>query len=219
MFSFYIPSLSQPASKEIFAPKLQIRKHLCDSIELVIININKHLIKEIVWLKNDSISLDRSTEEKSTLFGGKNGEGTNDTHFRFPSSAVVYKDQLYIADLFNHRIQSWKLMDTKAYTVISDDAGYWNNLQLHYPTDVFINSKGQLFITDQEKHRVVLFDNEKKSLITVAGGNGRGIRNDQFRSPSGIFVHEKTGNIYVADTYNQRIQKWIPGNKQGITVA
>jgi len=219
MFFYHAAVISQAPSSTLLVSKLQLRVNSCESVELSITGVNKHLIKELTWFKDDTVLVSKSEKRNSFLYGGKDGEGINDTHFRFPSSAVFYKDRLYIADLFNHRIQSWKLMDAKAYTVISYDTVYEDNQQLHYPTDVFINSKGQLFITDQEKHRIVLFDIEKKSLITVAGGNGRGIRNDQFRSPSGIFVHEKTGNIYVADTYNQRIQKWIPGNKQGITVA
>lgn len=210
---------SQPTDKGIFAPKLHARENTCESIELIISNINKHLIREIRWLKNDSILVGRSMEGKQLLFGGKNGEGSDDAHFRFPSSAVVHKDQLYIADLFNHRIQTWELKGTKASTLIGNTNDNWSDPELNYPSDVFIDSKGQLYIADQENNRIVLFDSKTKSLITVAGGNGRGSSAKQLKSPSAVFVHEKTGNIYVADTYNQRIQKWEPGSKNGITVA
>jgi len=210
---------SQPADKGIFAPKLHARETTCESIELIISNINKHLIREVCWLKNDSILVGRSMEGKQLLFGGKNGEGSDDAHFRFPSSAVVHKDQLYIADLFNHRIQTWELKGTKASTLIGNTNDNWSDPELNYPSDVFIDSKGQLYIADQENNRIVLFDSKTKSLITVAGGNGRGSSAKQLKSPSAVFIHEKTGNIYVADTYNQRIQKWEPGSKKGITVA
>ncbi len=36
--------------------------------------------------------------------------------------------------------------------------------------------------------------------------------------PSDVFV-DKSGNIYVADYGNNRIQKWMPGASEGITVA
>lgn len=54
--------------------------------------------------------------------------------------------------------------------------------------------------------------------VVVAGGNGRGSALNQFDNPEDIFV-DKAGNIYIADTYNNRIQKWIPGATQGVTVA
>jgi hypothetical protein len=43
--------------------------------------------------------------------------------------------------------------------------------------------------------------------ITVAGGNGEGSAANQFSYPTGLFV-DASGNIYVADSYNHRIQKW-----------
>src|SRR2546421_6970263 len=54
--------------------------------------------------------------------------------------------------------------------------------------------------------------------ITVAGGNGYGSAANQFSFPHGVFV-DASGNIFVADLYNHRIQKWAPGATQGITVA
>lgn len=57
------------------------------------------------------------------------------------------------------------------------------------------------------------------SLIeTVAGTLAEGTNNDEFRYPSGIAV-DASGNIYIADQFNHRVQKWIPGAKHGITVA
>ena len=33
-----------------------------------------------------------------------------------------------------------------------------------------------------------------------------------------VFV-DNSGNVYVADVYNNRVQKWAPGATSGITVA
>ena len=56
------------------------------------------------------------------------------------------------------------------------------------------------------------------AISTVAGGNGQGLADNQLNNPMGIAV-DKNGNIYVADTYNNRIQKWAPGATIGVTVA
>ena len=53
--------------------------------------------------------------------------------------------------------------------------------------------------------------------LTVAGGNGQGLALNQLSRPRGIAVHNN--NIYIADRYNHRIVKWIPGAKQGEIVA
>ena len=53
---------------------------------------------------------------------------------------------------------------------------------------------------------------------TVAGGNGAGNASNQFIGPSSVFV-DGSGNIYVTDRGNNRVQKWAPGATIGTTVA
>lgn len=53
---------------------------------------------------------------------------------------------------------------------------------------------------------------------TVAGRNGAVSAANQLTSPNGVAV-DAIGNIYVADFYNNRIQKWAPGAISGTTVA
>ncbi|MCC9167991.1 NHL repeat-containing protein [Pontibacter sp. XAAS-A31] len=57
-----------------------------------------------------------------------------------------------------------------------------------------------------------------KEGVTVAGGNGAIWGNEGFINPKGIFV-DASNNIYVADTENNRVQKWAPGATSGVTVA
>ena len=54
--------------------------------------------------------------------------------------------------------------------------------------------------------------------IRVAGGDGSGADPDHFDGPYGIYV-DAFGNVYVADSFNDRIQKWAPGALFGVTVA
>ncbi len=54
--------------------------------------------------------------------------------------------------------------------------------------------------------------------VTVAGGNGFGSAADQLNSPYGVAV-DGSGNVYVADQNNNRVQLWAPGATEGVTVA
>ena len=56
---------------------------------------------------------------------------------------------------------------------------------------------------------------------TVAGTGIRGSNASELnklRSPSGVAV-DASGNIYVADSDNNRVVKWAPGSTSGVTVA
>ena len=55
-------------------------------------------------------------------------------------------------------------------------------------------------------------------IQTVAGGNGYGSAKNQIADPRGIHV-TANGTVYVADYANERVQKWVPGAKEGQTVA
>ncbi len=54
--------------------------------------------------------------------------------------------------------------------------------------------------------------------VTVAGGNGVGPAANQFYFSTGVFV-DGAGNVFVADQFNHRIQKFAPGSTSGLTVA
>jgi gliding motility-associated-like protein len=54
--------------------------------------------------------------------------------------------------------------------------------------------------------------------MTIAPTNGRGIAPNQLDNAIGVFV-DATGNVYIVDRLNYRVQKWPPGGVSGQTVA
>ena len=55
-------------------------------------------------------------------------------------------------------------------------------------------------------------DHLKKSLVFAEG------MFSYSNYPYGITL-DASGNLYIADGFNNRIQKWIPGTTEGVTVA
>jgi len=60
----------------------------------------------------------------------------------------------------------------------------------------------------------------KQNATTVAGGNERGEKLNQFDHPHGIFINHHQQSIYVADWGNHRIVTWklAKNNKESIPV-
>ena len=75
--------------------------------------------------------------------------------------------------------------------------------QFTYPRGVAISNDGHILVTD--KHRLQKM-NFKGVCVQIVGNNKSGSGQLQFNYPMGITVHPTTGQIFVADSFNNRIQ-------------
>ncbi len=96
--------------------------------------------------------------------------------------------------------------------------------QLYEPSSVCVDANGNIYVADTRNNRVMKFAKGSNSFtngVVVAGDNGNGNNADQLSAPSSVCV-DASGNLYVADANNYRIQKFLPGSTSlslGVTVA
>ncbi|WP_165452623.1 cadherin-like beta sandwich domain-containing protein [Paenibacillus thalictri] len=138
---------------------------------------------------------------------------------------------LYIADTSNHRIRKVDATGTITTVAGSDDSGFAGDggpavdARLYYPNAVAIDGAGNLFIADTYNNRIRKVDASTRKISTVAGssgvdgysGDGGPAINAKLNEPEGIAV-DNSGNLYIADTDNNRIRKVLP-NGNIITIA
>jgi sugar lactone lactonase YvrE len=62
-------------------------------------------------------------------------------------------------------------------------------------------------VADMNNHRVMRWCKGAKEGTIVVGGNGKGKQSNQFNGPVGLSF-DRQGNLYVADYWNRRIQKF-----------
>jgi uncharacterized protein (TIGR03437 family) len=129
---------------------------------------------------------------------------------------------VYFADLGNQRVRRIApdgTMSTVAGTGVKGslgDGGLATNAQLMSPRNVAVDAAGNLYISEFEGHRVRRVTNDGK-ISTVAGSGIAGFRGDgglavnaQISFPAGLTL-DRDGNLYLADSQNQRIRKIVPG--------
>ncbi|WGK70270.1 NHL repeat-containing protein [Candidatus Haliotispira prima] len=157
----------------------------------------------------------------STLAGsGTNGyldETGTVAEFSGPRGlALDSAGNLYVADTNNHRVRK-VTPDGVVTTLAGSTGGYLDATgtaaKLNSPRGIAIGPAGNLYVTGAGNHRI-----RKMTLAgvvtTVAGAGTIGVQDGtassaQFNSPSGIAV-DSSGNVYVADTSNDKIRKITP---------
>jgi len=124
---------------------------------------------------------------------------------------------IYVVDKGNDRIRK---IDTNGIitTVVGNGKGYGGDggsatgALLNSPSDVAIDSSGNLFIADTENHRIRKVDAVTNNISTIAGslkgyGGDKGrATSAQLNYPDSVAV-DRYGDLYIADTDNHRVRK------------
>ncbi|MDQ6676270.1 MAG: SMP-30/gluconolactonase/LRE family protein [Acidobacteriota bacterium] len=140
---------------------------------------------------------------------GWNGDGPGTASSLDSPTALALDPSgvLYFADTGNNRIRKLTL-DGQVVTVAGAQV---TALALSAPRGLAFDASGNLWIADTGNHRIQLMAPD--GAVTIAAGtgapgfsgDGADARSGQFQSPAGLAA-DSLGNIYVADTGNNRIR-------------
>ena len=165
-------------------------------------------------------------------FGGDGGPATNATFFNPSDLSVDNFGNIFIADSNNSRIREVVAATGTIRTVagngtegFSGDGGPATGAQLGIPTGVSIDSSGNLFISDTVNNRIREVIAATGNIQTVAGngtfgysGDGGPATNATINVPSDVRA-DSAGNLFIADTFNNRIRKVVAATGSIQTVA
>jgi uncharacterized protein (TIGR03437 family) len=158
--------------------------------------------------------------------GGDGGPAVEAT-LNFPNIVVVDKDDnVYISDQFTSRIRK-VTPDGKISTIagngegdivgfvggFSGDGGPATQAKLNQQVGLAVDKDGNVFVADRINHRIRRIDGRTGIITTVAGNGQAGYSGDggpatqaTLNLPTGVAV-DAAGNLYIADTGNQRIRR------------
>jgi len=137
--------------------------------------------------------------------------------------ALDSQDRLYIVDTENQRVRRVDFAADVIETVagngtagFSGDGGPATEASLAWPRDATIGPDGRLYIADTDNHRIRAVDLATGVITTVVGdgvprfgGDGDVPTAASLNRPWGIGF-DGVGNLFIADTMNNRIRKVMP---------
>ncbi|OGU63100.1 MAG: hypothetical protein A2V66_09310 [Ignavibacteria bacterium RBG_13_36_8] len=165
-------------------------------------------------------------QPKVSMFAGINKAGYLDgdrkvSAFNGPFGICRDSDgNFYVADAGNNcirKIDKQGMVNTLAGT---GEAGYLDgttrNALFYQPSGVCTDNKGNIFVADFMNH-VIRKIARNGSVTTIAGSGEPGFKDGtgkdaEFNYPRGICI-DKTGNLYIGDSWNHRIRKITPAGK------
>ena len=128
----------------------------------------------------------------------------------------------YVAEkMLNHVTRycpdgSWEVVAGNGAPFYSGDGGPATQASLYWPQGLAFHPDGHLYIADTGNHRIRKVDAFTREITTVAGTGNVGHNGDNtpaesatLSSPTSIAI-ASDGNIYVADTNNQRVRRIDP---------
>jgi DNA-binding beta-propeller fold protein YncE len=129
-----------------------------------------------------------------------------DGELKSPSGLAIDRanQRLYVADSTRHQVLCYSTVDGAHVRTIGERGGDAGNF--NFPTNLFVDAEGRLYVADTLNFRVQIFDAQGRFVRTFGTqGDTPGTLN----RPKGIAV-DSEGHIYVADTSFNNFQIFDP---------
>jgi sugar lactone lactonase YvrE len=168
------------------------------------------------------------SSDPETSQGSADGLG-NSARFATPSGvAVDSAGDVYVADSLNHTIRQITpsgTVTTRAGTAEQSGSADGVGLAARFnnPNGLAIDSVNNLYVADTWNHTIRKITSTRvvSTLAGLAGnpGSADGIgKAARFNHPASVAV-DSTGNLYVADTYNNTIRKLTPAGTSWVVTT
>ena len=153
--------------------------------------------------------------KNGSTVAGNHGSGANTNQLNLPQGFAIDTSvafgTIYIVNSQQHTVVQWAVNSTSGLIVAGTNGISGNSSTLlAYPTSIKLDVYNNMFVVDNNNHRIQLFcrySTVNTSARTIAGTGAIGSTPETLNYPTGINL-DASLNLYVSDTTNHRVQKF-----------
>lgn len=144
------------------------------------------------------------------IFAGATA-GTAIGKFNQPVSVAVSADSnnVYASDTTNNRIQVYNITEG-TWTIFAGATAGTVVGKVNQPHGIYVDNMGRVYVADYGNNRIQMIRTMPEKLLNGDGGwtvfMGPGTTIGTVNKPCGV-VYSASGNVFVGDTFNNRVQK------------
>ena len=158
------------------------------------------------------MAYEKNATNGTVAFGGQGG-GLNRTQLAAPVGIYLdyLSNSLLIANHWMNNVVRWIRSEREWILMAGDINGSWNSTSTTFNrmTDMILDPMGNMYVADRDNRRIQLFMSGDYVGKTIAGTTGIvGINASLFNYPWCVKIDNQL-NLYVVDSSNHRIQKFL----------
>lgn len=138
-------------------------------------------------------------DANGVLVGTVGRQGESDGELNFPTFLTWARDQLYVTDTMNSRVQVFGGNELAFQQKFGSRGLYVGNLVR--PKGVAVDGQGTVYVVESYYDHLLVFDEAGRFLMPIGGV---GVQTGRFYLPSGVWTDARN-RVFVADMFNGRV--------------